>query len=151
MHLGLDRTRREMLVGGQGPLAKVEAERRLVLEAGRGFERAVREARAEGLSWEKIAEYAPGFTGAFGAEAAEKLFESVSVRALASATATPPGAVVTATALYSTAAPTGATRPMPSPVTGRAAGASAPRSRPTSPASMTPIPTTVWLAGSPRR
>lgn len=79
MRLGLERTRREMLVGGQGPLAKVEAERRLVLEAGRGFERAVREARAEGLSWEQIAEHAPGFTGAFGAEAAKKLFESVSV------------------------------------------------------------------------
>lgn len=73
VRLGLARTRADAVGGQVGALAKVEVERRLEAEAWRGFTRAVAEARAEGFSWEQIAD------GRNGAEAAEKLFESVAV------------------------------------------------------------------------
>lgn len=80
MHLGMASTRRDMLAGHDGVLAKVEVERHLVLLAGRSFSRAVCDARAEGFGWEQIAEHVPSFTAAYGAEAGEKLFESVSIQ-----------------------------------------------------------------------
>jgi len=73
VRLGLARTRADALAGHHGALAKVAVERRLGAEAWRGFARAVADARAEGFSWEQIAD------GTDGADAAEKLFESVSV------------------------------------------------------------------------
>lgn len=79
MHLGLGRTRRDMLAGRQGALAKVVVERHLVVLVGQGYTRAVSEARAEGFGWEQIAEHVPGFGTTYGAQAAEKFFESVSV------------------------------------------------------------------------
>lgn len=78
MYLGIARTRRDMLACREDALATVEVERHLVLMAGRGFERAVCEARAEGFAWENIVEHVPGFKTAYGAEAAAKLFESIS-------------------------------------------------------------------------
>ncbi|MGH9165674.1 MAG: hypothetical protein ACRDZW_09210 [Acidimicrobiales bacterium] len=78
LRLGMDRTRREMLAGQDDALARVEVERRLELEARRGLGQAVVEARAEGSSWERIAHHVPRL-GPAGAEAAEKLFASVSV------------------------------------------------------------------------
>ena len=79
LHLGMDRTRREMLAGLDDALARVEVERRLELEARRAFVQAVVEARAEGHSWEQIVHHVPGLRPAYGAEAAEKLFALVSV------------------------------------------------------------------------
>ena len=79
LRLGIDHTRREMLAGQGDALAKVEVERRLELEARRGFARAVVEARADGHSWEQIVRHVPGLGPAYGDEAAEKLFEMVSV------------------------------------------------------------------------
>lgn len=76
---GLDRIRREMLVGHDDALASVEVERRLELEARRGFGQAVAEARATGHSWEQIVKHVPGLGPERGADAAEKLFELVSV------------------------------------------------------------------------
>lgn len=73
VRLGLARTRADALGGQVSALAKVEVERRLEAEAWRGFARAVADARAAGFSWEQIADRPNG------AEAAEKLFESVSV------------------------------------------------------------------------
>ena len=61
MHVGVGRTRRDMLAGRQGALAKVVAERHLVVLVGHAFTRAVSEARAEGFGWEQIAEHVPGF------------------------------------------------------------------------------------------
>ena len=80
LRLRLDRIRREMLAGQDDALAKVEVQRRLELEARRGFVQAVVEARAEGHSWQQIVDHVAGLGPAGGAEAAEKLFESVSVR-----------------------------------------------------------------------
>lgn len=74
-----DRVRREMLAGHDGALASVEVERRLELEARRGFAQAVAEARAAGHSWEQIVRYVPGLGPEPGADAGEKLFELVSV------------------------------------------------------------------------
>lgn len=79
MHLGLGRTRRDMLVGRPGALAEIQAERRLMLEAERGFRRAVVEARPQGFTWEVIAEHVPGFARAYGTGAAAHLFESLSL------------------------------------------------------------------------
>jgi len=79
MHVGLGRTRRDMLAGRQGALAKVVVERHLVVLVGQAFTWAVSEARAEGFGWEQIAEQVPGFKTTYGVEAAEKFFESVSV------------------------------------------------------------------------
>ena len=76
---GLDRIRREMLAGHDDALARVEVERRVELEARRGFGRAVAEARAAGLSWEQIVRHVPGLGPTSGVDAAQKLFESVSV------------------------------------------------------------------------
>ena len=75
---GLDRIRREMLAGHDDALASVEVERRLELEARRGFGQAVAEARAEGFTWERIAARVPGLAR-HGAEAVEVLFELVAV------------------------------------------------------------------------
>ena len=79
LRLAMDRTRRGMLAGQDDALARVEVERRLELEARRGFGQAVVEARAEGHSWEQIVHHVPGLGPAYGAEAAEKLFALVSV------------------------------------------------------------------------
>ena len=79
LRLGMDRTRREMLAGQDDALARVGLERQLELEARRGFGQAVVEARAEGHSWDQIVQHVPGLRPAYGAEAAEKLFELVSV------------------------------------------------------------------------
>lgn len=79
LRLGMDRTRREMLAGHDDALARVEVERRLELGAWRDFAQAVVEARAEGHTWEQIVNHVPGLGPAHGAEAAEKLFELVSV------------------------------------------------------------------------
>ena len=78
VRVGMDRTRREMLAGRDDALARVELERRLELEARRGFGQAVAEARAEGFTWEHIAGSVPGLAR-HGAEAAEMLFELVAV------------------------------------------------------------------------
>ncbi len=79
LRLGMDRTRRETLAGQDDALARVEVERQLELEARRGVGQAVVEARAEGHSWEQIVKCVPGLGPAYGAEAAEKLFASVSI------------------------------------------------------------------------
>lgn len=60
-------------------MARVEVERQLELEARRGLGQAVAEARAEGHSWEQIVHHVPGLSPAYGAEAADKLFELVSI------------------------------------------------------------------------
>ncbi len=79
MRLGLACTRTAMLAGHDNDvLAKVEVERRLVVEATHNFKMAVAGARAAGFAWEQIAERVPGFTRAYGAQAAKTLFESVS-------------------------------------------------------------------------
>lgn len=79
LRLGMDRTRREMLAGQDDALARVEVERRLELEARRGFGQAVGEARAVGRSWELIVKHVPGLGPAYGDDAAEKLFALVAV------------------------------------------------------------------------
>jgi len=73
----LDSLRRDLLDGHPDALAAVEVERSLEAEARRGFRQAVAEARAEGLSWEQIAEHA-GFSR-HGVGAGEKLFEALAV------------------------------------------------------------------------
>ena len=75
---GLERIRRDMLAGQDDALARVELERRMELEARRGFSQAVAEARAEGFTWEHIAGRVP-WLARHGAEAAEMLFELVAV------------------------------------------------------------------------
>ena len=79
LRLGMDRTRRDMLADKHDALARIEVERQLELEARRGFGQAVAEARADGHSWEQIVNHVPGLAPAYGAEAADKLFELVSV------------------------------------------------------------------------
>lgn len=64
---------------GETSLAKVAAEWRLVGKAQRSFAQAVSAARAQGFSWEHIAEHVPGFARRYGPVAAEKLFEAVAV------------------------------------------------------------------------
>lgn len=78
VRVGMDRTRREMLAGRDDAVARVELERRLELEARRGFGQAVADARAEGFTWEHIAGRVPGLAR-HGAEAAEMVFELVAV------------------------------------------------------------------------
>lgn len=78
LRLGMDRTRRE-LVAEDDVLARVEVERRLELEARRGFGQAVREARAQGHNWEQIVRHVPGLGPANSDDGAEKLFGLVSV------------------------------------------------------------------------
>lgn len=73
----LDALRRDLLDGHPETLAAVEIERRLEAEAGRGFRRAVAEARTEGCSWDEIAEHA-GFSR-HGVDAGEKLFEALAI------------------------------------------------------------------------
>ncbi|HUR17504.1 MAG TPA: hypothetical protein VMZ51_01030 [Acidimicrobiales bacterium] len=87
MYLGIARTSWDMLGGREDALATAEAERHLVVMVGRGFDRAVCEARAEGFAWEHIVEHLPGFKTAYGAKAAEKLLESMPSSASASMSA----------------------------------------------------------------
>ena len=79
LRLGMGRIRRELLVDQNDALARVEVERRLELEARRGFAHAVVVARAKGHPWEQIVQHVPGLGPAYGEDAAEKLFELVSV------------------------------------------------------------------------
>ncbi len=61
MRLGLACTRTAMLAGHDNDvLAKVEVERRLVVEATHNSKMAVAGARAAGFAWEQIAERVPG-------------------------------------------------------------------------------------------
>jgi hypothetical protein len=53
--------------------------RRLVVEATRSFNRSVARARAEGFTWEAIAEQVPGYVRAYGDEAGEALYDEVAV------------------------------------------------------------------------
>lgn len=79
MRLGLVCTRTAMLAGHDNDvLAKVDVERRLMVEATRNFNQAVAGARAAGFAWEEIAESVPDFAHSHGVHAAEKLFELVS-------------------------------------------------------------------------
>ncbi len=79
MRLGLDCTRTAMLAGHDDDvLAKVEIERRLVVQTTRSFKQAVAGARTTGFAWEQIVEHVPGLACAHEAEAAGKLFELVS-------------------------------------------------------------------------
>ena len=80
MHVGLSRTRRQMLGDhGDGLLDKVEVERLLVTETTKAFGRAVAEARAADFTWEQITQRVPGLVRTFGPQAAERLFEMVAV------------------------------------------------------------------------
>ncbi len=65
MRQGLERTSAEMLAyGDNGILAEVAIGRRLVVEATRSFNRSVARARAEGFTWEQIAEHVSGYARA---------------------------------------------------------------------------------------
>jgi hypothetical protein len=80
MRQGLERTSAEMLAyGDNGILAEVAIGRRLVVEATRSFNRSVARARAEGFTWEQIAEQVPGYVRAYGDEAGEALYDEVAV------------------------------------------------------------------------
>jgi hypothetical protein len=80
MRQGLERTSAEMLAyGDNGILAEVAIGRRLVVEATHNFNRSVARARAEGLTWEAIAEQVPGYVRAYGDEAGEALYDEVAV------------------------------------------------------------------------
>lgn len=56
-------------------LDEVTVARHLNLEAGAAFSFQVRAARGAGHSWDRIAEYVPGFPASFGPNAGEGLFE----------------------------------------------------------------------------
>jgi hypothetical protein len=80
MRQGLERTSVEMLAyGDNGILAEAAIGRRLVVEATRSFNRSVARARAEGFTWEQIAEHVPGYVRAYGDEAGEALYDEVAV------------------------------------------------------------------------
>jgi hypothetical protein len=80
MRQGLERTSAEMLAyGDNGILAEVAIGRRLVVEASRSFNRSVARARAEGFTWEQIAEHVPGYARAYGNEAGEALYDELAV------------------------------------------------------------------------
>ena len=80
MYVGLARTRCQMLGDhGDGLLDKVEVERRLVVETTKAFAGAVADARASDFTWQQIAQRVPSLVSAYGAHAAERLFEMVAV------------------------------------------------------------------------